>query len=118
MTSLALPCWQGFLRDSLGRFISIQQIHVGEYLGLGVVAALYLQAAGRPRRMRIGLVGLVAAVGFMDELMQLVLPQRVFDWSDVRLNWAGSLAGLFLVSTTAWLMRTLQLLAVRHAPQR
>jgi VanZ family protein len=42
------------------------------------------------------LLGVVAGIGLLDELIQGYLPQRVFQWSDVALNWAGGLVGAIL----------------------
>ena len=55
-SALALPCWNAFLRDSLGRFITAEQIHVIEYGGLGWRSGLLPpgngQAVADPRRPR------------------------------------------------------------------
>ena len=94
---LALPCWNAFLRDSVGRFLTVEQIHVVEYAGLGGVAAFTCRRATRSWRRIIGLVVLVAAVGFLDEALQVFLPHRYFQWSDVLLNWLGIVVGVTLV---------------------
>lgn len=94
----ALPLWNAYLRDWLGRFITVEQIHVLEYLGLGAVAAGASPTLSRPRRTRLVLVGLILWVGLVDEVIQLALPNRVFEWADVRLNWSGALLGFLVVS--------------------
>ena len=96
---IALLCWNGFLRDSIGRFVTIEQIHLGEYAGLGWFAARYAGADVRPRRAFGIFAGLVAAVGVADELIQGMLPQRVFEWSDIGLNVLGGVLGMLFVAS-------------------
>ena len=114
-SAAAFPCWNAFLRDSLGRFITAEQLHVIEYAGLGGVAAWYLQATVRPWRTLIGLVGLVGIVGLLDERLQALLPNRFFEWSDVVLNWVGSLLGLLLFGTLALGLHVVHAGITRHA---
>ena len=90
----ALPCWNGWARDVLGRFVTIEMIHVGQYLGLGWLAASYAWAGEDPFRTWTGLGPLVAGVGLVDEIVQGYLPQRVFQWSDVLFNWMGIALGV------------------------
>ena len=90
----ALPCWNAFLKDTLGRVLSIQALHVVEYLGLGLLGAWYRRASEQPRRALIVVLVLVLAVGLADELAQSLLPQRLFEWSDVWLNWCGGVGGV------------------------
>ena len=97
ISAVGLPVWNAFLRDSLGRFLTVEQIHLVEYAGLGAVAVLFLRPAVRPWRAFLRLAGIVAAVGLADEILQFFLPQRFFQWSDVCLNWIGGLAGLAIV---------------------
>ena len=104
-SALALPCWSACLRGSLGRFLTVKQIHIVEYTGLGGVAVRYLQVAVRPWRSLVSLCGILAMVGFLDELFQGLLPQRFFQWSDVILNWVGTLVGLSLFGVVAWLLK-------------
>ena len=90
---LAVPCWNGFLRDSVGRVLTVEAVHVVQYGGLGWVGAVY----GRTMptiSWRWALAVVLAAAGVLDELVQGRLPQRVFQWSDVGLNWLGLLLGL------------------------
>ncbi len=97
ISAVGLPVWNAFLGDSLGRVLTVEQIHLVEYAGLGAVAALFLRTAARPWRACMRLAGIVAAVGLADEILQFFLPQRFFQWSDVFLNWIGGLAGLAIV---------------------
>ncbi len=97
ISAVGLPVWNAFLDDSLGRVLTIEQIHLVEYAGLGAVAALFLRTTARPWRVCLRLAGIVAAVGLADEILQFVLPQRFFQWSDVFLNWIGGLVGLAIV---------------------
>ena len=89
----ALWCWNRWLQHSLGRFVTVEAIHVMQYAVLGWLASAYGQVArlsGHGRRTFI--VG-VAMVGLLDELIQSVLPGRLFQWSDVMLNGLGMLLG-------------------------
>jgi len=92
-TPLALPCWNAFLSARIGHFLTIEQIHLLEYGGLGAVAALAGSSLTRSWMKWV----IVMGVGLADELLQLVLPQRVFQWSDVFLNWGGGVAGFLLI---------------------
>jgi VanZ family protein len=98
---LALPCWNGLLRASVGRIITVEAIHVIEYVGLGWLAGRYARDA-EPPRPRLMIVALVAGIGLLDEILQGYLPQRVFQWSDVALNWVGGLLGLALMGCDRW----------------
>ncbi|MBI3083822.1 MAG: VanZ family protein, partial [Candidatus Omnitrophica bacterium] len=100
---IALPCWER-LRDTLGRFVTVEAFHVVEYSGLGWLAVSYARAAQTPPRALALLIALIAGVGLLDEAMQVWLPARVFEWSDVFLNWGGSLLGAALCGTLARLM--------------
>jgi hypothetical protein len=84
---IALPCWNNWLLPSLGRFVTVEQIHLLQYTGLGWLAGLSTQTP----------LILVGIVGLLEEMVQSFLPQRFFQWSDVGLNWGGGLLGLFAV---------------------
>lgn len=100
---LALPCWNLWLADSLGRWVTIQQIHLAEYAGLGIFAAAYARAGCRPWRTRALLMGVLAAVGTTDELLQGMLPQRFFEWSDVGMNLVGGAGGMLAAEIAGWM---------------
>ena len=86
---LALPVWNAWLRDSLGRLVTAEQLHVVQYAGLGWLAA-WSARAGRAGRGRWRLAWVwVAGIGVMEELCQALVPGRFFQWSDVGLNWIG-----------------------------
>lgn len=95
-SAIALPCWNAFLRDSIGRVLTVEQLHVIEYAGLGGIAAFAVRTVRSWRRV-VGLGAAVAAVGFLDEALQVFLPQRYFQWSDVLLNWLGLAVGAVVV---------------------
>ncbi len=99
----ALPCWNAFLKETVGRVLSIQAIHVVEYLGLGLLGAWYRRASEQPRRALVRVLVLVLAVGLADELVQGLLPQRLFEWSDVWLNWCGGVGGVGAGELAGWL---------------
>ena len=104
MSVVALPCWTTFLSRAIGRFVSVEQLHLVQYAWPGGMAALSFTATSRSVRRAVGLGAVVGVVGFADELIQLVLPHRVFQWSDVCLNWSGSLLGFLVVERLCWLL--------------
>ncbi len=110
MAPLALPCWDGFLRNVVGRFLTVKATHLVEYAGLGWLTAGYALACKRPWRRLMTTAALVGGVGLLDEVLQVWLPQRVFGWSDVALNWVGGLGGLLGATLgsalSAWESRT------------
>lgn len=112
---LAWPLWTGFLRDRIGGVISVEEFHLIEYGVLGILTWRVLQTGG-PRAMRwLPCLGATFSVGLAEELLQALLPQRFFQWSDVGLNWAGTAAGL----AAGWLVQgTVRRLAGRGAPCR
>jgi VanZ family protein len=65
-------------------------VHLPEY---GLLAVLAAWAAGGAAGRAIGCGAAAGAVGYLDELVQLVTPGRVFDWQDVALNVAAALLG-------------------------
>lgn len=101
-STIALPLWNAGLRDTLGRVLTIEQIHLIEYAGLGCVAAFSVNRQASLRWSWGLLIIIVAGVGLADELLQVILPNRVFQWSDVWLNWAGSLFGAALAVIIIW----------------
>ena len=98
----ALPSWNSFLRDWIGPFITIDQIHLAQYVVLGGLAAAYGRAKRSGWRAIARLVALVLLVGVLDETIQQFLPGRFFAWSDIMLNWLGGLAGLVVIGTIGW----------------
>ena len=104
----ALPCWNGFLRDRIGRFVTIEQIHLLQYFVLGALAGGEVLVAEDRRRTRRRLTLIVAGVGLLDEVVQGWLPGRVFQWTDVLLNWAGGLGGSFVCWVVCWIAQRLK----------
>lgn len=101
---LALPCWNRWLVNRIGRVVTIEQVHVAQYLLLGWLAALYVEATSASRRIRpwLAVLLLVGIAGLLDELVQGRLPQRVFDWADVFLDWSSGVLGIFLGAASRW----------------
>lgn len=118
---VAYPIWTTYLRDSVGRFITVEQIHFIEYIGLGMLVGLHFKSTfqnhalpltlhplpwkgrgqGEGKRTFSPMIALTAILGFLDETVQALLPNRYFQWSDVLLNWAGSLLG-WLIAGLRW----------------
>lgn len=102
---IAFPLWNRVLRDAVGSYITVEQIHLAEYAGLGWYACWYALADRRPRRTLLVLMGILAAVGVVDELIQGLLPHRWFEWSDVALNGAGGLIGMMIAGLVDWIIQ-------------
>lgn len=102
-STIALPLWNAGLRETLGRVLTIEQVHVIEYAGLGCVATFSVNRQASLRWSWGLLIVIVAGVGLADELLQVILPNRVFQWSDVWLNWAGGLLGAALAGVGLWM---------------
>jgi hypothetical protein len=90
--------WQTALGASMGRYVTIQQIHLGEYFVLGWLSAWYAQVDPRSPALMRRMAWLVIAISLVDECVQGLLPQRVFEWSDVSLNIAGGMAGMAIAA--------------------
>jgi VanZ family protein len=72
--------------------------HCIQYSILG--GLLWAAFAGRPHRW-IGATAAVAMLGWLDEGVQFLLPDRVYDLWDVALNAVSGLAGAILMEITA-----------------
>lgn len=87
----------------LGTLVSspIGRVHLAEY---GLLAVLILRALPRKPGVVPFLTAfaVAAAVGLADETVQHFLPNRVFDWYDVGLNFAAALLGLLAAAWWAW----------------
>ena len=90
---LGLPCWNLFLRDSIGRVLSVEALHVMEYVGFGLLAGAYMRTLKAPGRARWVMAGALF-VGLLDETVQRALPGRLFQWSDVGWNALGIVIGV------------------------
>ncbi len=77
-----------------------ERIHLLEYAGLGYLIGYVLQ----PRLQNILLynraLGLVFLIGFGDELIQGMLPSRVFDLRDILFDAVGGITGIIIRSNT------------------
>ena len=93
LAALWLACWAAW---RLLASSPIGRIHLPEY---GLLAVLAGWAVGGRILAAIGSGIAAASVGFLDELVQLVTPGRVFDWWDVAINVAAAILGGL---TCAW----------------
>lgn len=69
--------------------------HVVQYGLLGVL--VWLAIGSRFERRILVAALLVGVAGWLDEGVQLILPDRVYDWMDVGLNAASGLAGALIL---------------------
>jgi hypothetical protein len=84
----------------------IERIHLPEY---GLVAALAWWAF-RGRGVAVGrahaaALGVTLGAGLTDEVIQLFVPRRFFDWRDVALNGVAGLLALLVVAAARTLAR-------------
>ena len=77
----------------------IGRVHLPEY---GLLAILAARAVGGTTGAAIASGVAAAGVGFLDELVQLVTPGRVFDWWDVALNVAAACLGGLACAWWRW----------------
>jgi arylsulfatase A-like enzyme len=93
---LAVGLAYGYLLDQFARFPA-ERLHLVEY---GLVGYLLLRALSldlpAPRAYIVALL-LTGAVGAGDELIQWILPERVFEMKDVQLNLVSGGLGLLAV---------------------
>jgi hypothetical protein len=80
----------------------IGRVHLPEY-GLLAVLAGWAVGGGIPAAIVSGTAA--AVVGFLDELVQLITPGRVFDWWDVAINVAAALLGGLACAWWRWTAR-------------
>lgn len=84
----------------------IERSHLIEYSLLAILIreALYERAAaGRPvPRPALLAVGLASLVGLLDELIQLIIPIRVFDPVDIGFNTLAATMGVVVSSVIGW----------------
>ena len=99
-----LPVWNRVLVNSIGRFVSVEQLHVVQFSVLGWLAGRYAGTFAGVRGW-LGLTLLGGVLGLLDEALQRWLPGRFFDWADVGLNVAGLALGLGLCAMWDWRKR-------------
>ncbi len=93
---LALPLWKQFGQDSIGRVVTVEQIHLAQYFVLGLLACLWALERGWKSKRLFLLLGGAFLIGVADELIQSLLPERYFQWSDTGLNGVGAGVGLLV----------------------
>lgn len=89
----AWAAWRLLASSPIGR------VHLPEY---GLLAILAGWAAGGGIHAAVGSGIAAAGIGFLDELVQLVTPGRVFDWWDVALNVAAAILGGLACAWWRW----------------
>lgn len=82
--------WRRWLVGPLGAYLTLDAIHVGEYVVLGwLIRWSRWTWAARPRHA----LWLLAGIAVVDELVQGILPNRFADLRDWLCDWIGGLAG-------------------------
>ncbi|MBW1774293.1 MAG: VanZ family protein [Deltaproteobacteria bacterium] len=79
-----------------------ERFHLLEYGVLVILVYRALVTRIKTARIYFLIILYTFAVGFIDELIQALLPNRVYDNRDIAINWAASLlaTGLLLVAAT------------------
>ena len=85
-----------------------ERTHLFEYAVLG--ALIYLALLERSlhrmvRRPALVAVAVTVAVGVLDEVVQIIVPDRVFDWRDVAFNAVAAVLGVGAVAAVRWARR-------------
>ena len=96
LAALGLCCWAAW---HLLASSPIGRVHLPEY---GLLAIIIAWAARGGIGSALGGGIAAAGVGFLDELVQLATPGRVFDWWDVALNVAAALLGGLACAWWRW----------------
>lgn len=83
--------------------IPVERIHIPEYAVLSVLFFRLLERDHtKPDACLLSFL-LTATVGMVDESIQLILPNRYFDWRDIWLNVLGGFSGLLTLGYYRWL---------------
>jgi len=91
--------WRRWLRPVLGAYITLDAIHIGEYVLLGwLLRWTRLRWLEQPSTHRRGaawlrLICVVGLIAFLDEIVQGMLPNRYADVRDFLCDWGGALVG-------------------------
>jgi len=90
--------WIFLALNRLSRF-PVEKIHLIEYalLGVFVYNALKIDIDRFDKKLYLFGSLFCLSAGFLDEIIQLLLPNRVFDWRDAVLNAAGSVIALMVI---------------------
>jgi glycopeptide antibiotics resistance protein len=70
-----------------------ERVHFLEYAILGVILYFALRKNIQGRRILLLIPALVLLIGFGDELIQGILPNRYYQFTDVLLNFSGGILG-------------------------
>ena len=79
-----------------------ERFHLLEYGVLVILVYRALAPRIRTARIHILIILYTFAVGFIDELIQALLPNRVYDNRDIAINWAASLLATGLLVAATW----------------
>jgi len=77
--------------------IQAERIHLIEYIILAAIIYRSLEKNQKRSAIYFKILTIGLVVGFLDEIIQYFLPNRVFDWRDCFLNGAGVFLGEILV---------------------
>jgi glycopeptide antibiotics resistance protein len=76
-----------------------ERVHFLEYAVLGIMLYFALREKIKGRKVFIGIAFIVFFIGFGDEIIQGILPNRVYQFSDVVLNFCGGILGELILIT-------------------
>ncbi len=79
-----------------------ERFHVLEYGVLVILVYRALAPRMKTARIYCFIVLYTFSVGLIDELIQALLPNRVYDPRDIAINWAASLLAVCLLAAATW----------------
>lgn len=79
-----------------------ERFHMVEYGGLVFLVHWSLKHRIKTARIYPAILSYAFAIGLADELVQAVLPNRVYEFKDVATNWTASLLAAGLLIIAAW----------------
>jgi glycopeptide antibiotics resistance protein len=76
-----------------------ERVHFLEYAVLGIMLYFALREGIKVRKVLLGIPVIVFFIGLGDELIQGILPNRVYQFTDVILNFCGGILGELILIT-------------------
>jgi VanZ family protein len=76
-----------------------ERVHFVEYAVLGIMLYFALRERIKGRKVLLGIPVVVFFIGFGDEIIQGILPNRAYQFTDVVLNFCGGILGELILIT-------------------
>lgn len=78
--------------------VPADRFHIVEYVILSILVFRALEGRVSPHLVYPGVIACAFMVGILDEAVQALIPNRVYDPIDILVNWLSSLFGIYLLS--------------------